>query len=346
MNEKLPRDLKRIAVFRALNLGDLLCVIPAIRALRASYPAADITLIGLPLMADFARRFEHYFNSFTSFPGITGLPEQIPDRRRLREFFIREREAEYDLVLQMHGSGRVTNRLVSQLDAKHVGGYFRPGEFCPDPSTFMPYPAGIAEPRRHIRLMNFLGMPSRGEYLEFPILDSEWAALETLARDKGIDLDNYVCVHPGARDIRRWWAPEKFAQVADVLAARGSTVVFTGTVGERSAVEKVRQRMTETSINLAGQTELGVLAALVGRARLLVSNDTGVSHLAAATATPSVVIFLASDPVRWAPLDKVRHQVVLPQHSRDVANVVRQVDLALELPSKDGRPRAGGILDA
>lgn len=322
-------DPKRIAVFRALHLGDLLCAVPALRALRARYPDARITLIGLPSMADLAMRFPAYIDVFSSFPGIPGLPEQPFDARAFAQFLAREREEAYDLAVQLHGNGAITNSLVCMLGAKECAGYFEPGAFCPDPATFMPYPDEIPEVRRHLKLMRFLGIPPKGEALEFPVADEEWIGLDELTRLHGIDQDNYVCIHPGARDSRRWWQPEKFAQVADALAERGATVVFTGTDTERNAVECVRGRMANQSISLAGETGTGVLGALIGRARLLVSNDTGVSHLAAAMGTPSVVVFLASDPVRWAPLDRQRHRAVHVEQRDDLAAVMEHIDRVL-----------------
>jgi ADP-heptose:LPS heptosyltransferase len=68
--------------------------------------------------------------------------------------------------------------------------------------------------------------------------------------------------------------------------------------------------MSAPSINLAGRTDIGALGALLQGARLLVCNDTGVSHLAAALGTPSIVIFTHTDPNRWAPLDRSLHRAL------------------------------------
>jgi ADP-heptose:LPS heptosyltransferase len=103
----------------------------------------------------------------------------------------------------------------------------------------------------------------------------------------------------------------KFAAVADSLARKGLRVVITGTVDEQDVACAVTAAMSQPAINLAGQTTLGAAAALVSGARLVVTNDTGMSHIAAALRVPSVVVVLGSDPKRWAPLDRGRHRPVM-----------------------------------
>jgi ADP-heptose:LPS heptosyltransferase len=120
-------------------------------------------------------------------------------------------------------------------------------------------------------------------------------------------------LHAGAKDPRRRWRSERFAAVAAALAGSGLRIVLTGGCGEAELNADLAASIGPSAVDLSGRTDLGMLAALIARARLVVSNDTGVSHLAAATRTPSVVVFSASDPLRWAPLDGTLHRAVAPR---------------------------------
>jgi ADP-heptose:LPS heptosyltransferase len=301
--------LQRIAVFRALQLGDLLCTVPALRALRAAAPQAEITLIGLPWAAEFARRFDRYIDDFIAFPGFPGMPEAAPDFAGIPNFFSAAQEKKFDLVIQMHGSGTLSNPLAAALGARCNAGFYVPGQYCPDPHRFVPWAEKEHEVLRYLRLMSRLGVANRGDALEFPLHDDDFRVL----RDSGADLPapgTYVCIHPGARLPSRRWPPVRFAEVADRLAAQGLHIVLTGAAQERELVDAVKQAMHTPAIDMCGRTSLGAAAALISQARLLVSNDTGVSHLAAAVGTPSVIVCCGADPSRWAPLNRQRHRVL------------------------------------
>src|SRR5947209_5720114 len=114
-----------IAVFRALQLGDLLVAVPALRALRAQFSNAEITLIGLPWAKSFVERFHRYIDRFVEFVGYPGIAEVDVVPERTACFIEEQRSYGYDLVIQMHGSGESSDRFTLALGAKMTVGYYK-----------------------------------------------------------------------------------------------------------------------------------------------------------------------------------------------------------------------------
>ncbi len=301
--------MERIAVFRALQLGDLLCSVPALRALRAAHPGARITLIGLPWASAFVARYSTLFNELMRFPGARGFPEQAETDEGLAEFYDRARQKRFDLAIQLHGSGGVANDIVCSLGAAACAGFREPRERRRD-GTFVPWPEQLPEIERYNVLMRALGAPAHDTRLWMPITARDESEADFLVGSHRIEPERAVIVHPGAQWSSRRWPAERFARVADALAGFGMQVILTGTTNEAALVAEVSLRMRKRAIQLAGQTSLGSLAALIARVPLVVCNDTGVSHVAAAMGTRSVVVASGSDTRRWAPLDRARHVVL------------------------------------
>lgn len=325
MLKYIGRDINEILILRALQLGDLLCAIPAIRALKEACRNSRIVLIGLPGAAGFANRFSNYFSGFINFPGFPGLIEQPFNPADFTSFISSLRRRKADLFIQMHGNGTISNDISVMSHASRLAGYYIEG--CPRPDDlYMPYPEEVSEVKRHLKLMEFLGIPAAGEHLEFPVFDAEREQYLRFSRSLGLETGGYVCVHPGARDVRRRWDPAKFAAIADAIAERGYRIVLTGARSESDTVAAVESAMRHPAVNAAGRTGLGELGLLIENARLLFTNDTGVSHIAAATGTPSIVVFLISDPVRWAPANASLHRVILPRESENVEKALAMVD--------------------
>jgi len=301
----------RIAVFRALQLGDMLCAVPALRALRRRFPRARITLIGLAGAEGFQQRFNAYVDELAPFPGMAGLPEQPPDADALPGFFSWARAQRFDVALQLHGSGRLTHDIVRRLGAARMAGFRpqAPAETEPH-AWWMPWPDHLPEVERYLELMRFLDIACDDAALEFPVTGTDREAAAALSMREGLRPDRTVLVHPGARLPSRRWPAERYAAVASAIARAGYDVALTGSGQERPLAREVARLARAPLHDLAGRTELGVLAALLERSRLLVCNDTGVSHMAAAMRTPSVVIASGSDTHRWAPADRTRHVVL------------------------------------
>lgn len=332
----------RVAVLRALGgLGDVICVVPALRRLRRAWPNAEITYIGLPQVEPVVARYADLRLRFLAFPGFPGVPEYPFDHDRLRDFLAARRaEPRLDLAIQMHGSGGVTNVFAALLGAEATAGWHVPGTWCPDPRFYWHFPDSLSERERWTALAGRIGAAGDGDDAPwFPITDAERAALDPALSG------NLAVLHPGASDPARRWSPERFAAVGDRLAAEGLRVVLTGTANEAEIVARVAAAMSEPAIDLCGRTGLGEMAALIERARIVVTNDTGTAHLCAALRSPSVTIFLVSDPARWAAADTRLHVAVgagvpdMPigkprstarSASPTVENVLRAADALLE----------------
>ena len=294
-------DPRHIAIFQALNLGDLLCATPAIRAVRHRFPRAQITLIGREWARDFVTRLASIdrFRSFPGFPGIAESPASTLDEDGSTPA--------YDLAIQMHGSGKESNGYVASLGAPRTLGYGSAGDTRL--SAVLPWVEDEPEPLRWLRLVASIGAAADNLQLDFPITAQERHAAETLlgASDKR----TRIGLHVGSSTPGRRWPVESFAVLADrLMEDLDAQIILTGTATEQELTGAVSERMRSPAQDLAGRTSIGEFAAVIASLDLLVTNDTSASHIAAATRTRSVVLYGPSRPDRWAPLDLTLHQIV------------------------------------
>lgn len=331
-SERLPPQ--RIAILRALYLGDLLCATPAFRALREQFPAAEVTLIGLPWAAAFVDRSPH-LDRFLPFPGYPGLEDEPAIPGESEPFFAAMRGKGFDLALQMHGDGSASNGFVAALGARRILGYRRAAT-DQRLAESLPYRDTEHETRRWLRLVAALGAQTDDLRPVFPITAVEVAGATALlaghpargAQRRG----PLVGLHVGAKDPARRWPPEQFAALGDLLwTHHGAALVLTGAATERPLAAAVLRASQAPVLDLVGKTDLGQFAATIAALDLLVTNDTGASHLAAATGTPSVVLFGPTRPEQWAPLDPRRHRSLdasaLVPRSEDGAFALRHLPI-------------------
>lgn len=323
-------SMHKIAIFRALYLGDLLMTVPAFRALRRRFPQAEITLIGLPWAETFLRHLEG-IDRFVAFGGYAGIQEVAYDPQRSANFIAAQRAYGYDLVLQMHGDGNITNGLVAALAPHTTLGFARPGDTRL--SVSLPHRLDRNEVLRWLQLIAVLGAPTDDTRIAIALEQRDEALAAALLRPTATRRGPLIGMHVGAKEAIRRWPPERFAALADALTAQyGAQIALTGTPGEQPLAAAVEQAMQTAPLNLVGRTDIGAFAALLTRLDLLVTNDTGASHLAAATRTPSVVLFGPTRPEHFAPLDGERHRVVdalaLAGWSADPTAALQQLPVA------------------
>jgi ADP-heptose:LPS heptosyltransferase len=298
-------------VFRALYLGDLLCATPALRALRAWSPRARITLAGLEWARDFAARYPHWIDEFATYPANDGFLDGRS--QAMPAAFIRDQRGRHDLAIQLHGSGLRSNALVAALDARRCAGFHPPDQPAPG-RDFIAWRESEPEAERWLRLLRHLGAPAWDAAPELPLAAEELQHAQALLAQQAVAAGSYVCLHPGAKLTTRRWPLQRFAEVGRALDRQGLRLLVTGTAPERRLTAALASQLHEAGctgvVDLGGRTSLGVLAAVVSTAALVVSNDTGMSHVAAAMRTPSVIISSGGDARRWAPADRRLHRVL------------------------------------
>lgn len=298
-------NVRKIAVLRANGLGDFIFSVPALQALKATYPAAELVYLGNPWHKAFLTGRPGPIDRVVVIPvseGVRMEPGKTESQDQLDEFFERARREEFDLALQIHGGGRYSNPFLLQLGARITAGLRTPDAAKLDIN--IPYLYYQPEVLRYLEVMQAVGAKVVQIEPAVKVTGEDIAALHRVIDEWERPL---VVMHPGATDIRRRWSPQNFAAVADVLATKGATIVLSGAGDEKTVVDTVAGSMRHKPINLFGKLSYPAFTGLLSQADLVVSNDSGPLHLAGAVGTPTVGIYWIGNAFNGGPLTRSRH---------------------------------------
>ena len=282
----------RVLLLRALGLGDFLTGVPAYRAIRRGFPGHRIVLAAPAALAD-----------------LVPLTEAIDELLPAAELEpVAWTGPPPDVAIDLHGRGPASHRLLAALrpsrlitfGGRHGGGFAGP-----------PWRPGEHEVARWCRLCSESGLPADPADLRLTAVPGQGLPVPSAELLPAPGVPGPTLVHPGAAASSRRWPRARFAAVAGELARFGHQIVVTGSAAERPLALDVAQRagLPRQSV-LAGRTSLAKLAALTASARLVISGDTGLAHLATAYGRPSVVLFGPVPPAEWGPPQHPRHQVL------------------------------------
>ena len=288
-------------LIRAVNwVGDAVMTTPAIGAIRESFPQAEITLLTNPLVAQlfsphrwvdrvitFDRNGEH--------KGIAGrfrLAAQLR-KQAFDAAVILPNSFESALIPWLAG---IPIRLGKCSDGR---GFMLTGRYLPDDRKPVAH-----EVEYYLDLVRHFGITGQAREPHLTLTpDEEQSAAARLAEHGISAYDFIIGVNPGAAfgSAKRWY-PERFADVAERLAAAWSAkVVIFGGPGETDIADNIERHLAGQCGNLAGKTNLRELMALIHRCNFLVTNDSGPMHIAAALGVQLVAIFGSTDHATTAP---------------------------------------------
>jgi len=165
-------------------------------------------------------------------------------------------------------------------------------------------------------LARAVGLDVTGARTEFCPSQTDFQELERVAPDGDrpwVAIAPGGGVNPGTELTAKRWDADRFGALAQRLADRGYLPVFIGGPPDHAPVQAALAASNGTAVNLCGRLSLTAVGALLQRSRLLVANDTGVMHLAAAVNTPVVGLFGPTDPAMYAPYGVRQRTVWHPQ---------------------------------
>lgn len=298
-------DVKKIAVFRATALGDLIFALPALEALRCAYPRAEIVYLGREWHAGFLPGRLPGLRRVIPVPPLKSAEHivqgRVIDPAAEAEFFERVQAEGFDLALQMHGGGEYSNPFVLNLGARHSAGLKSPQ--APPLERWVPYVYYQNEVIRLLEVAGLAGATPGDASLQpcLPVLETDLAEaapfLEHLRKP-------FAVIHPGSTDPRRCWSPEKFAAAAGWIAGQGLEVVLTGQGEDAARIQAVEASMRAPALNLGDRLSLPALTGLLSQATLFLGNDSGPLHLALAVGSQAVGLFWVEYILNSMPLQR------------------------------------------
>ncbi|QOT23680.1 glycosyltransferase family 9 protein [Paenarthrobacter sp. YJN-D] len=315
------RGVQRIAVLRGGGLGDLIYTYPALNALKSAYPQATVTLLGTPVHAALAAATDGPVDDVELLPVARGVhdgprngehfEDDAEDTAAQEAFFEAMRAREFDLALQMHGGGRFSNPFLLRLGARHTAGTrTKDAEHLERNLDYVYYQN---EPERWLEVAGLAGAPGSVPAVLLP----KHGHRQNIATLRDPLRSSLVVVHPGATDPRRRWPASNFAEAAAGIAAEGAQVLVVGDSSEKALAQEVaglaRRQLTEAHrqavTSVAGELDIGDLAALLAEASVMLASDSGPRHLAQALGTPTVGVFWLGNAINAGPRGRAMHRV-------------------------------------
>lgn len=295
--------IKKIAVLRANALGDYIFVLPALQALRETFPQAEIVLLGRAWHKEYLQNRPGPVNRVVVVPlygGISEVEDFVPDENVLHEFFTQMQAEQFDLAFQLHGGGKNSNPFILRLGAKVTIGLKTPNAAALNINV--PYIYYFNETLRYLEVVGRAGAQTKNIEPKIEVIEADLTEVKSVL----INPDNkpVAIVHPGASDVRRRWPGENFACIADYLTELGYYVCITGLAWEREIIDAVINKMIykQSVQDLSDKLSLGGSTGLLSLADIVISNDTGPLHLARALRRPTIGIYWFGNIINASPM--------------------------------------------
>ena len=310
---------EKILIIKPSSLGDIVLALPALSALRRNFPDARISWLVRPEFAPLLENHPHLTEVISFDRKCLGKAWYHPKAFAALVVLIwRLRRSKFDAVFDFQGLFRTAclawlsgcKRRFGMANARELAHLFYTHKTVQDEAC-------IHLVDYYLKIIKAAGATDTDVRFELPVNPADVNSANRLLASHDIKASNYVVFVPGSAHSDKCWPVERFAALADRISAKFNlSIIAVGTESDKRIVDEIKN-LTDVPIeNFAGQTSLGELIALLKEARLVVSNDTGPGHIAAALGTPLVMMFSWSNPARIAPYGRTECMVAREPYSR------------------------------
>jgi len=285
--KKKPFDAKRFLIVSTTALGDTLWATPALAALRAGHKEAHISVLTSPIGREVLLHNPHIDTLFVL---------QEPAIRSLCLLFRTLKKKQFSHILIFHTSQRPVLPCMALLGPEVLMGSMGLNKGLDGLLTHcLPVNPRAHEIERRLEMVSAVGGVIGSKEIELYVSerDRELAVLDLLGPP-------LIALHPGAKDAFKQWPASHFIELGRRLhASFNATILVTGTPGEQALVDAIASQIPKAR----GITHLPLraFAALLQKADLMVSNDTGAMHVAFAMRTPTIALFTPTNPIHCGP---------------------------------------------
>jgi heptosyltransferase-1 len=300
----MSEGFTNILLIKPSSLGDVVQALPALTALRKSFPDARISWLIRPEFAPLIQNHPHLNETIIFDRKSLGRAWYSPHAFASLFRLIRKlRQSRFDAVVDLQGLFRTASlarlsgckKRFGPANARELGHVFYTHKVRQDESS-------IHVVDFYLEIVRAMGASQTQAEFVLPIDQTSADSVKRKLENQNISLGSYAVFVPGSLHPSKRWPIERFAELANKISGKFKMpIIAVGTDGEKGLIEKLTGLAGVPIINFAGRTNLSELAALLKYAKIVVSNDTGPGHIAAVLGTPLVMMFSWSNPARIAP---------------------------------------------
>lgn len=274
-----------ILLIQTAFLGDAVLTTPLMTAIHEKFPSAKLSVLCTPEVSE-------VFGNHAAKPEILIFDKRGAHRSFLSRWQLGKslRARSFDWAIIPHRS--FTSAMIAALAGipRRVGFSRSQGRWLF--THIVPFQWGVHDVDRNLALLEPLGARiSEGKLGMRPDPEAQASVSKRLQEAGVAASDRVLGINPGSVWATKRWLPEGFAAVADHAIQKGLKVVFVGGSKDKSTVDAVTALMKEKAVDWVGKTSLKELIAVIARAQVFLTNDSGPMHIAAACGVPTVAIF-------------------------------------------------------